>query len=76
MRRSLRRRAGRLLGRTRRERVITAVTVLALVIAIVAVVALTTGDDQDEYTEQANAICVESKQALATVADVRGRHVG
>ena len=67
--RSLRRRAGRLLGRTRRERVITAVTVLALVIAIVAVVALTTGDDQDEYTERADAICMESKQALAAVAD-------
>jgi hypothetical protein len=68
-RRSLRRRAGRLVGGTRRERMITAVTVLALVIAIVALVALTTGDDQDEYTEQANAICVESKQALDAVAD-------
>jgi hypothetical protein len=58
-----------MLGRTRRERLITAGTVIALGLAIVAVIALTSNGDEDEYIEQADGVCVESKQALATVAE-------
>jgi hypothetical protein len=58
-----------MVGRTRRERLITAATVIALGIGIVAVIALTSDGDEDEYLEQADGICVESKQALAKVAE-------
>jgi hypothetical protein len=67
---------GRLIGGSRRERLITAGTAVAIVIAIVAVIVLVTGgsDEGDSgseaaYPEQATRICVLSKQALAVVAN-------
>jgi hypothetical protein len=71
---------GRLIGSSRRERLITAGTVLAVVIAIVAVVVLVTGgsDDGDSrgrdsgeqpaYQKRAEQTCLGSKRALAAVA--------
>jgi zinc-ribbon domain len=66
---SLGQRAGRLIGRSRRERLITAAITIALGIAVVAVIFLVTDGDQDEYVARADLICVESKQALAIVED-------
>ena len=70
---------GRLIGRSRRERLITAGTALAVVIAIVAVIIVATGgsDDGDSgqdsgeqpaYQKQAEQTCLGSKRALAAVA--------
>jgi hypothetical protein len=56
----------RLVGRTPRERLITALTTGAIAVAAVAAIVLL-GGDGDEYLEQADAICLESKQALAEV---------
>jgi outer membrane protein OmpA-like peptidoglycan-associated protein len=75
---------GRLIGRSRRERLITAGTALAIVIAIIAVIVLVTGGsddgdsgseavDQAAYAEQASRICVQSKQAVAVVANRAAR---
>jgi hypothetical protein len=69
----LRQLAGRLIGRSARERRITAATVVAL--AIAALVALGAnelfgGDDaQDAYQEEADRVCVERKQALALLSE-------
>jgi hypothetical protein len=71
---------GRLIGGSRRERLITAGTALAIVIAIVAVIVLITGGsdggdsgsdatDQTAYPEEADRICVQSTQAVALVAN-------
>jgi zinc-ribbon domain len=72
---SLRARMGRLIGRNRRERQISAGIAIALVVAIVAVIAISTGGSEDTdgaqsaYVEQADRICIESKQALAIVGN-------
>ncbi|MGH2991522.1 MAG: zinc-ribbon domain-containing protein [Solirubrobacterales bacterium] len=74
-RRSLRERAARLVGRSRRERLISAVTGVAIVIAIVATLVLTTDglpgsdDAEDAYLEQADRICVERTRALAMLSE-------
>jgi hypothetical protein len=64
---SLRERIGRLIGTTRRARLLTAGTALAIVIAIVAAVALP--DDEiprDDYTVSADRICVKAKREIAS----------
>lgn len=68
---SLRERMGRLIGRSRRERLISAGIAIALVIAIAAVIAISTGgsEDTDAYVEKADRMCIESKQALAVVGN-------
>jgi hypothetical protein len=62
---------GRLIGRSRRERLISAGIAIALIIAIAAVIAISTGGSEDgaqsAYVEQADRICIESQQALAIV---------
>lgn len=70
---SLRDRLARLIGRSRRERIISAATVAAIVVAIAAFIALPTDDsDQDEsrpadpYTARADRICLDAKVELAT----------
>jgi hypothetical protein len=71
---SLRDRFTRLIGAGRRERLITAATVIALVVAIAAFIALPTDDDADEggsrptdpYTARAERICLDAKVELAT----------
>jgi zinc-ribbon domain len=68
---SLRERMGRLIGRSRRERLISAGIAIALVIAIAAVIAISTGGSEhtDAYVEKADRMCIESKQALAAVGN-------
>jgi zinc-ribbon domain len=68
---SLRERMGRLIGRSRRERLISAGIAIALVIAIAAVIAISIGksEDTDAYVEKADRMCIESKQALAVVGN-------
>jgi hypothetical protein len=71
---SLRDRFTRLIGAGRRERWITAATVVAIVVAIAAFIALPTDDDSDEagsgppdaFTARAEQICLEAKVDLAT----------
>ena len=68
---SLRQRMGRLIGRSRRERLISAGIAIALLVAIAAVIAISTGgsEDTDTYVEKADRICIKSKQALVVVGN-------
>jgi hypothetical protein len=71
---------GRLIGRSRRERLITAGTALAIVIAIVAVIVLVTdgseGGDSQAYAQQADQLCGKYKRAIAIVAERASRSEG
>ena len=63
---------GRLIGTTRKARIITAVTALAVVVAIVAFIALKPSEEEatiprDAYTVKADKLCVASKQAIVTI---------
>jgi hypothetical protein len=74
--RSLRERLTGLIGRSRRERVITVVTVLALLIAVAAFIALDPSDEEGEASasltlKQARVIdtaCVGAKKQIAAAA--------
>jgi hypothetical protein len=72
-RRALSARVRKLVGQGRRERLITAATIVALAVAAVAVISLATdgllGGDEDEYSRQADRVCVEQKQALALLVE-------
>ncbi len=60
-----------LLGSTRRERLVTAGTVVAILVAVVAFFALDTGEEEpldDPYTLAADAQCVAAKEAVAARA--------
>ena len=64
-------RAGALLGRDRRTRLVTLGTVAAVVVAVIAFVALKASDDegadvpQDAYTRSLDASCIERKGEIA-----------
>lgn len=65
---SVRERLGRLVGRTRRERMLAAGTVIALAVAVLAFALLDTPDDpipRDEFTVTADQQCVDAKTAIA-----------
>ncbi len=61
----------RLVGMSRRERLITAATGLALAVAIAAAAVLLLGgdDEEDRYVERMDELCIESKQALGVLAE-------
>jgi zinc-ribbon domain len=68
---SLRQRLGRLIGTTRRARIITGGTALAIVIAIVAVVALPSNETEiprDSYTISADRMCVAAKKQIGAAS--------
>ena len=73
--RSPRERFAALIGTSRRERLISGGIALALVVAIVAFFALPTDEDdevpQDDYTESADAICVQAKQQIIAAGQPR-----
>jgi zinc-ribbon domain len=67
---SARERAGRLVGTTRKARLVTAATALAFVVAIVAFIALKPSDDsipRDAYTVAADRLCLAAKGEIVAV---------
>jgi hypothetical protein len=82
--RSLRERLAGLIGRTRRERLITGGTVLAIVIAIAAFFALDSGEDGEEDslalpladTQLVDDACVNAKAGIANAANSAVRRGG
>jgi hypothetical protein len=73
--RSPRERFEALIGTSRRERLISGGIALAVVVAIVAIFALPTDEvevPQDDYTEQADEICVQAKEQIIAAADATG----
>jgi hypothetical protein len=65
-----------LLGRSRKERLITGGIVLALAVAVIALLALGPNDDSQDSTAspEADAACVKAKQAVASAAtEARGK---
>jgi hypothetical protein len=67
-RRSLSERAGAIVGRTRKARIVTLATVAAVAVAIAAFIALgPSGDDsipRDSYTVAADRICLDAKRQI------------
>jgi hypothetical protein len=68
-------RLGRIVGRSRKERVITGATVLAIVVAIIAFLALKpTGDETPAGPPSVDTACVQAKQSVAAAAtQARGK---
>jgi hypothetical protein len=67
---SARERLGRLVGRTRKARLITAATVIALLVAVVAFIALDPAEDEiprDAYTVAADRLCLDSKRSVVVI---------
>jgi zinc-ribbon domain len=78
---SLRERLSRLVGRTRRERLITLGTLAAIALAILAFVLLDPAEDDspppDAYSLAADEVCVAAKRDIARAAKgARGRDPG
>ena len=64
---SLRQRLGRIVGTTRKARLVTAVTVGAVLVAVVAFIALEPEEDsipRDAYTIAADELCLEAKREI------------
>lgn len=60
----------RLVGTTRKARIITAATALAIVVAIVAFIALKPSEEgipRDAYTIKADRLCVASKEGIVAI---------
>ena len=73
-----RERLRRLVGTTRKARLITAATVLAIAVAVIAFVALKPSEDsipRDAYTIKADHICLVSKRSIVAV-EQRFAHEG
>jgi hypothetical protein len=66
---SLKERIGRLLGTTRRARLLTVATALAIVVAIVAFIALKPGDEsgEDAFLQGVDQTCVAEKERISTL---------
>jgi hypothetical protein len=66
---SLKERAGRLLGTTRKARLLTVATAVAILIAIVAFIALTPGDEsgEDPFLQGVDQACVAEKERISTL---------
>jgi hypothetical protein len=70
--RSARDTLGKLIGTSRKARLVTAGTVLAVVVAIVAFIALKPSEEEetiprDAYTVKADKLCIASKQAIVAI---------
>jgi hypothetical protein len=67
---SARERIQRLVGTTRRARLVTAATVVAILVAIAAFIAIDPAEDEiprDAYTVAADRLCLESKRSIVTI---------
>lgn len=69
-----RERLGRLLGTTRRARLVSAATAVALVAAVVAFIALNSdeGIPRDAYTVAADGICLQAKREIVSAREGYG----
>jgi hypothetical protein len=66
----------RLIGRSRRERIITGATVLAIVVALISFLALKPDDETPEANPAADAACVNAKREVANAATRAARTAG
>lgn len=67
---SARERLKRLVGTTRKARLITAATVIALLVAVAAFIALDPAEDEiprDAYTVAADRLCLDSKRSIVAI---------
>jgi Double zinc ribbon len=67
---STRERLGRLLGTTRKARLITVATVIAILVAVAAFIALDPAEDEiprDAYTVAADRLCLDSKRSIVVI---------
>ena len=67
---STRKRLGRLVGTTRKARLITAATVIAILVAVAAFIALDPTEDEiprDAYTVAADRLCLDSKRSIVVI---------
>jgi hypothetical protein len=62
----------RLIGRSRCERIITGATALAVAVAVISFLALKTNGGSPAASPEADAACVNAKQAVAAVASGGG----
>ena len=75
-RRGVKERAVALIGRSRKERLITGGVVLAVVIAVISLLSLDTSDETPAASAETDSACVNAKRAVANAAtEARGQGI-